>query len=74
MNIRRWLGHFSEIDTNDEFTLPFASDIEVGKFLIIRDSGISKVTYLAMVTEVIYTQFTVECWGSTKRTTDMKGI
>ena len=33
----------------------------------------SKVMYLAMVTEVIDTRFTVECWGSTNKDNRHRG-
>ena len=73
MKICHWLGPLPEADADQAFTLPLTCDVEVNQFLIVRDSGTSKVTYLAMVTEVTDTQFTVECWGSTKKDNWHKG-
>ena len=67
MNIRRWRGPLPDADTDESFTLPFTSDIEVNEFMIVPDSDMSKVMYLAMVTEIFVTQFAVEYWCVTKK-------
>ena len=62
-----------EADTDGAFTLLLTCDVGVNQFLIVRDSGTSKVIYLAMVTEVIDTLFTVKYLGSTKKNNRHKG-
>ena len=63
-NIRRWRGPLPVTNTDENLMLPFVSDVEVGEFVLIRDSPTASVVYLARVDAVDDLTIDVSAWGS----------
>jgi transposase-like protein len=63
-NVRSWRGPLPNANPDENLMLPFVSDVEVGEFVLVRDSPTARVVYLARVSAVNDLLIDLSAWGS----------
>ena len=63
-NVRRWNGPIPSEPPSDGAPETSITDLEVGQFVLARDSSDAKVTYLARIVGITSLGMTLHCWGT----------